>query len=213
MTLHDGYKVGNFWDKVEGLEENGICSICGTHETMTHILTNCRAPGQKLIWDLASALWHQKSKQDLRPTIGQMYAYTLPEPSEEASEDEPIRRRKTASGSHRLRAIITLESAYLIWKMRNDRVINGKDPPSSREIQNRWLHTINGRLKLDCLMTDKKRYQQKALSSALVRATWQAVLTNKGDLPRNWSSGEGEVLVGMPAMGNDSETPAFRLNP
>ncbi|KAJ6608009.1 hypothetical protein B0H10DRAFT_2304214 [Mycena sp. CBHHK59/15] len=39
MLLHDGYKVGDHWKKIEGFEERGECQACGVTETMDHILT------------------------------------------------------------------------------------------------------------------------------------------------------------------------------
>ncbi|KAJ7227555.1 hypothetical protein C8J57DRAFT_1077543, partial [Mycena rebaudengoi] len=57
----------------------------------------------------------------------------------------------------RFYGILISESVYLIWKLGNERVIRNKNEPSSAaEIQNRWIDTINSRLKLDCRMTNKK---------------------------------------------------------
>ena len=130
--LHDGYKVSHFWDKVEGLKEHRLCTVCGVHDTMQHIMSQCRASGQEQIWNLASQLWWKKDNQDLQPTIGQIYLYVLPNPNSTlTSANEMTENQRTNFGKQRLRTIISLESAYLIWKMQNDRVINGKDPPST----------------------------------------------------------------------------------
>ncbi|KAK6977101.1 hypothetical protein R3P38DRAFT_2428050, partial [Favolaschia claudopus] len=55
--IHDGYKVGKFWDNVPSHQARGQCTRCGVHESMEHILTQCAEPGQKEIWDLASEMW------------------------------------------------------------------------------------------------------------------------------------------------------------
>ncbi|KAJ6503929.1 hypothetical protein C8R45DRAFT_754723, partial [Mycena sanguinolenta] len=53
MLLHDGYKVGDDWDKIQGHEYKSTCPKCGTVESMDHILTKCEENGQKQIWELA----------------------------------------------------------------------------------------------------------------------------------------------------------------
>jgi hypothetical protein len=36
---------------------------------MEHILTKCEAPGQEIVWDLASELWRLKTGDELRPSM------------------------------------------------------------------------------------------------------------------------------------------------
>jgi len=66
------------------------------------------------------------------------------------------------------------------------------------EITNRWLALINTRLKLDCLMADKRRYGRKAIDPSVVMKTWNGMLQDERGLPENWISDAG-VLVGMRA--------------
>ncbi|KAJ7661175.1 hypothetical protein B0H17DRAFT_953751 [Mycena rosella] len=92
-------------------------------------------------------------------------------------------------GTTRLFRILVSESAFLIWRLRCERVIQEKDLASAREIHNRWLKTINNRLGLD-------GYGKKAIKKSLVLKTWQRVLKNERNLPKNWIW-EAEVLVGI----------------
>ena len=50
---------------------------------------------------------------------------------------------------------------------------------------------------LDCLLSNPK-YGGKALSKNLVKQTWQEVLGDKDNLPKDWTKGAG-VLVSMRA--------------
>jgi ribonuclease HI len=74
MLLHGGYKVGEYWDNIPNHQHRGMCTRCGVHENMQHILTQCEMPGQKEIWDLASEMWQMKTGADLRPTLAQIMA-------------------------------------------------------------------------------------------------------------------------------------------
>ncbi|KAJ6499692.1 hypothetical protein C8R47DRAFT_1258963, partial [Mycena vitilis] len=183
MLIHDGYKVGNHWLKIPGHEEKGECSRCGQTETMQHILTNCDVAGQNEVWELASELWQMKTGQELaKPTTGQIMACAA--------------IKKKDKGTTRLFRILVSESAYLIWKVRNERVIQDKEPASINEIQNRWLKTMNNRLGLDCALTNEQKWGKKALNKTIVLETWQKVLKNEENLPKDWTWETG-VLVGI----------------
>jgi len=87
----------------------------------------------------------------------------------------------------------------LIWKLRNERVI---DNPTNRvatpdEIRRKWLTAVNERLKFDCKMTNKTKYGKKALSSKRVLNTWKDTLENERGLSQDWVFGKVEVLVGI----------------
>lgn len=118
MLLHDGYKVRNHWDKTDGLEHQGICPVCETGETMKHILTECDAPRQALVWNLVSNLWRKKTGEDLRPTTGEIMACGA--------------IQRSSKGETRFYRILVSEAAHLIWCLRNERVIRVKDGTSER---------------------------------------------------------------------------------
>jgi ribonuclease HI len=128
MLIHDGYKVGRYWDNIPNNQPRGWCATCQTHESMEHILTQCMEPGQNEVWNLASELWCKKTRKDLRPSVGQIMATGV------TGQGDP--------GATRLYKILVTESAHLIWRLRNERRIQGK-PAVLPQIKNRWLKTIN----------------------------------------------------------------------
>ncbi len=112
-------------------------------------------------------------------------------------KDEEGNPRK---GDSRLYRIVVSESAHLIWKLRNDRAINGKEAPSSREIFNKWNRAINNRLELDCLLTNSK-FGSRKLSKSVVTKTWQEVLHNRDSLPKDWTRETGVFVSSSAGIG------------
>jgi ribonuclease HI len=183
MLVHNGYKVGKFWDNVPNCRQRGECVLCGVHESMDHILTKCKEPGQKEVWDLVSKMWRMRTGNDLRPTIGQTMVGGI------TTWGDP--------GTTRLYKILITESAHLIWKLRNERVIQQTGSAPLAKIQNRWLKTINTRLAIDCAMTDKFKYEKKALSISFVKRTWKKTLKDEHTLAKDWPRTGIGVLVGV----------------
>ena len=103
---------------------------------------------------------------------------------------------KYLKGESRLRRILISESAHLIWKLRNDQIINGNQITSS-EVQNKWRNTINARLEIDCLSTNPN-FKSRSNKAQIVKQTWRRVIDNEEDLPREWTREFG-VLVGIHA--------------
>ncbi|KAJ3727986.1 hypothetical protein DFJ43DRAFT_962098, partial [Lentinula guzmanii] len=82
--------------------------------------------------------------------------------------------------------LLIAHSSYLIWTMCCERVIkNDERPFHESEVCNRWVKAMNGRLELDCNMTNP-RYEKKALNKRLVLQTWKGVLLNERALPKDW---------------------------
>ena len=103
---------------------------------------------------------------------------------------------RTDAGTTRLYRITISESAHLIWRLRNERVLNGKDPSTITEISNRWVHALNVRLGIDCLLINKAKYGSRALKKSLVLKTWTGILRDEDRLPSDWTR-ETRVLVGI----------------
>jgi len=97
MMLHDDYKVGYYWEKITGSENWGKCSKCGVTESMQHILTQCTEPGQSQVWELASELWRLKTRNDLKPTLGEIMACGAIEKSDMETPERTSDRRKKPS--------------------------------------------------------------------------------------------------------------------
>jgi hypothetical protein len=64
------------------------------------------------------------------------------------------------------------------------------------KIQNRWLRKINMRLAIDCAMTDRLKYEKRALKMSVVKRTWKHTLKDELTLAKDWPRTVG-VLVGV----------------
>jgi ribonuclease HI len=198
--IHGTHKCGDFWLKIPDFEHRSLCPECRVEDSMTHILTECRIPGQKEIWRLTEELWLAKHNSwpkvnNLGVIVGCAMASFL------------TKTGQRRPGAERLYRILMTESAHLIWRIRCERILersNKEEWHTTGEIQNRWLYAINKRLSLDQAMTNKK-YETKAISAKTVLNTWSGTLPNELSLPDNWINLPG-VLVGI----GPSEQPWWR---
>ena len=190
-TIHNIHKVGKYWKNLPGYEER----------SKEHILFECEETGQQEVWKLAKELWgrtgHDWPGQNLATvTAGGLLQFEPPPPPEDG---EKKKKKKWRDGRQRLLTIILSESAYLIWKLRNERRIRNEENPefehTRKEIINRWYKTLDNRLTLDRAMANPAKFAKKALDPDLVRRTWRGVLKDEQNLPKDWIR-EGEVLVG-----------------
>ena len=138
--------------------------------------------------------WKNRNDSPIPSRLGDIIGCGLAEFTKNGRPDQ---------GKNRLYRIIVSETAYLIWKMRNERRIRGGDPAvcSTTEavIFNRWTHAVNKRLTTDRALTDGKRFGKKALNEKLVKNTWKGCLKNEEDLPSDWYRLKG-VLVGISSL-------------
>ncbi|KAF9457662.1 hypothetical protein BDZ94DRAFT_1313963 [Collybia nuda] len=158
---------------------------------MEHVLAECEESARKQIWRLAEDFWSRKNLPWYEPSYGTQLGCALINFKDD--------KGKIQTGATRLYRILITESMHLTWKIRCEwKIARESDPDkkhSEKEVENRWFHAINQRLKFDCLMTDNLRYGRKALRSSLVKKTWEGTLQNEEDLPDNWYIKSG-VLVG-----------------
>ncbi|KAJ6564544.1 hypothetical protein B0H19DRAFT_941435, partial [Mycena capillaripes] len=82
---------------------------------------------------------------------------------------------------------------YLIWKIRNDRVINRDgEPVSESEIINKWKYNIEHRRQVDIVLVNRPpKSGHPTLMPQLIWDTWSGT----PDLPSNWLK-DPRVLVG-----------------
>jgi ribonuclease HI len=153
-SVHGALKMGPYWDNIPGHEERALCKECGELETMDHVLARCETPGRSQIWNLMNKLWTKRHDTPFEPRVGAVLGCGL---SKYTKDDKPL------TGKNRLHKILVSESAFLIWKLRCERAIAGKTHTPT-EIHNRWVGTINKRLTEDCLLTDARCFEKKALS-------------------------------------------------
>ncbi|KAJ7855229.1 hypothetical protein B0H13DRAFT_2237905 [Mycena leptocephala] len=178
-VIHEGYILGDQWKHFNGFEDRGTCKKCDVPESMEHILTQCDEVCQEFVWSLVYDLWKQKTGVGLaKPLVGDIMACGLIKKGNTPG--------KTDAGITRLYKI----------RLRNERVINGKNPPTRTEIRNRWEHCLNIRISVDCLLTNKSKYGTKAVKKSLVLKTWNKILQNEDRLPADWTREDG-VLVGI----------------
>jgi len=189
--MHGTFKVGAFWFNVEDHEERGRCGACnGATESMQHILLECCAPGQSEIWKLTADLADRTDTGWNKPDFGAILTCSTPT-HQNRSPQHP--------GSLRRRRILSSEAAFLIWRIRCERVIqNENDPTKSAqapEIKNRWKAAIERRIRLDIQFTNRRRFGSRALKLEDLRNTWEPILLPGSDPPpENWWSGTGFLV-------------------
>lgn len=193
-AMHAALKVGTYWDNIPGYEQRGVCAHCDVPDTLEHIWRDCDAPGAAEIWLGIADLLQRKNIA----VPGLSFAVLLAAP---ALKVRSPTGRPSEAKSRFLRILLT-ESCHMIWKLWCERVI-GRENDRARyhtkpEIRRRWLHAINRRLKIDQALT-APALRRKALSKALVCATWQGLLVDERALPEDWTYTPG-VLVGTPSF-------------
>ena len=156
---------------------------------MEHILTRCKAEPREVAWNLANELWRRRSNTPLPTRLGDIIGCGL---ANFKTDEKPDR------GKNRLYRILVSETAYLIWKMRNERRIRDEDhvTSSASETRNRWVHALNKRLTIDRALTNDWRFGKRALDKQLIKYTWKGCIENEEDLPNNWVHAMG-VLVSI----------------
>ncbi|KAJ4501346.1 hypothetical protein C8R41DRAFT_892509 [Lentinula lateritia] len=169
MLIHGGYKIGEYWEKIPGFENRATCAHCQMVESMEHILVECQAPGQEEVWKLTKNLWTKSGERWRNVEFGNILSCGL------ADFKDPKGKRNP--GTSRLFRILISESAYLIWKLRCERVI-GEKTINIAQITNQWTWSIESRLNLDCLLTSKK-FSAGKVSKEMVKKTWGKLVSDQ----------------------------------
>ena len=158
-----------FWLNVQNREGLSECPPCESLESMDHILLECEAPGQRTVWEEMRALWSRTGLEWPEINLGIIMGCALVKIRDQSG--------KPRAGESRLFRILTSESAFLIWKIRNERRIQNQDDPEKHAIEQeiiaRWRAQIEKRLRIDAQMTS--RYETQSLYSLLSAPTgWAA---------------------------------------
>ncbi|KAH9843024.1 uncharacterized protein C8Q71DRAFT_877817 [Rhodofomes roseus] len=190
--MHEAHKIGSFWSHIQGFESRADCPTCGCRESMQHIQAGCTARGQSIIWTLTKNIWSRRSKDWRQPTLDDILAAGLGQYPRNV-------KTKPRESLSRLWRILVSEAAYLIWKLRCERVIEHGDDPgwqhSSAAVVRRWYASINRRLQLDLVAT-RRSFGGLATSRILVWSTWTATIGDELGLPEDWTV-VPRVLVGI----------------
>jgi len=198
-ATHEVFKIRDFWSRVPAVAEHCMCSICGVMESMSHILIHCRSRPTHLIWKLAREAWPHANIPWPETDLGTILGCGCLSVSQAIANQRQIPDQNPKSaylrGASRLLKILISESAFLIWALRCERVIQEKNH-NNQEIRLRWLHVINLRLTEDKIAASKIK-RNKGFT-ILVSNTWEKVLSKENDVPNNWITMR-EVLVGSRA--------------
>ncbi len=191
MAMHDGFMIGSHWSRrnmsVE-LQNRMYCSICGECESMTHILFECEARGQELIWLLLGQLWQLTKVEWKEPCWGTIFGAAC------AIFKTAQGGRKSAAES--LWCILCTESVHLIWKLRCERVIQNEGAEfTAKEITHRFYSSLESRLNLD-RRTAAMAKGKRALKPQEVERIWSPIIESYELLPPKWVTNCG-VLVGI----------------
>ncbi|OJT01797.1 Transposon TX1 uncharacterized 149 kDa protein [Trametes pubescens] len=189
-AAHDAFMIGRHWLRPkmsDALQARATCKVCNELESMNHILFECRASGRTHIWRLMGAAWQRTSRERRDPSWGTVLGAACIPVGADTVPDAP---------SDALWTILASESAYLIWKLRCERVIQNEGKEyTTAEVANRWYATLNGRLALDRRATGKA-LGDRAMKAQRVQAIWSPIVEGARFLPRDWV-GRSEVLVGI----------------
>ncbi|EPT03194.1 hypothetical protein FOMPIDRAFT_1116792, partial [Fomitopsis schrenkii] len=192
-VMHRAVRCGGFWLNIPGLEGRATCSICGQLDTVDHILTSCPAAECRVVWYCVAYLWQRKGLPWSSPTVEDILGAGCrrwPPPQGTA-----VARR----GAPRLWRILISESAFLIWKLRCERVVAHADETGwvhhPRSVAARWAAAIVRRLQADRTLT-LRRFGRMSMPAHRVFYTWTGVVADEAALPPDWASSP-RVLVGI----------------
>ncbi|KDQ56067.1 hypothetical protein JAAARDRAFT_133158 [Jaapia argillacea MUCL 33604] len=128
-TLHKTQKVGKYWLPIPNKQERARCSSCGAEdESMEHILTECQVePAISTVWTLAKDLWPVSKGEWPEIHLGTILgagSLTMRRRRSQPARDQDNRVEASPNwGASRLLRILISESAYLIWVIQCERVI------------------------------------------------------------------------------------------
>ncbi|KIJ25728.1 hypothetical protein M422DRAFT_193138 [Sphaerobolus stellatus SS14] len=171
-SLHDLYRLGKKWLHLEGYEERASCHVCDEFDSLDHVLTECRVPGQALIWKLAKSLWQETGRPWPEISLGIIRGCGL--------SNYLLDNKRPDAGLNRLFLIIVSKSAYLIWKIRCEWKIKHEGRlnkcPSIPEVTAKWRSAMSKRIQFEIIASDSGRFKRTAIPVQLVKQTWGRLL-------------------------------------
>ncbi|KAJ6564118.1 hypothetical protein B0H19DRAFT_942602 [Mycena capillaripes] len=194
-SIHNAHRIGHYLSHIPECEDRETCSECETEESLEHTLIDCHSPGQEIVWKAAEIVWAGKQREWPTVSLGGVLGCGLADFRDEQG--------KRDGGAERLYRILMSEAAYLIWKIRNDRVINRNgEPATEAEIMNKWKYNIEHHIQVDIALANRPpKGGRPALAPQLVWDTWSGTLV----LPPNWLKNP-RVLVGSRVQQTKTQT-------
>ncbi|KNZ80733.1 Ribonuclease H1 [Termitomyces sp. J132] len=188
-AMHNGYKIGKYWENIKDLENRAICPKCRVTETLEHILTECEASGQEVAWNFARTLHEKRGLDFEKPSLGDQLGCAINKTLNEENK-----------GTRRFKKIVITETMYTIWKIRCEwRIARDSDPErtiSDEETVGRLRAAIGRKIKYDCLAIDRNRFGKIATDSETVVKTWTNLPPEEFNPLRSWRKLTA-VLVGI----------------
>ncbi|KAL1688071.1 hypothetical protein GGG16DRAFT_60724 [Schizophyllum commune] len=175
-VMHDSIRCGNYWKHIPECGQRAICAHCSTEErqvveSASHILTECEAPGRETIWKSVKEICKKRNIPWKGARMGMILASDLAEYTDAEG--------KAKHGDNRLYRILMGEGMYLIWLLRNERVIQNEGErtkyPTKEAIKSRLFATLKRRRDIDFTLTNKRKFKRRALDPKLVEDTWRDV--------------------------------------
>ena len=196
-AMHEVFKIGEYWNRIPEMAERSLCATCETTESMEHILSHCHSSPNRIVWNLAESTWPHRDLPWPGNDLGTILGCGCITAQRAINNDQNQNPNQNTSNAHlrgatRLLQILLSESAFLIWALRCERVIQERIH-NNQEIKSRWLRAINERLTEDKITATRIK-RDKGFTNLIVN-TWEYVLTREGDIPNDWTN-RREVLVG-----------------
>ena len=160
-SIHNTFRVGDFWSHIENLEVFAICQTCGVPESLEHIATECDTSGAKIIWELTEKVWTMKYAKWPLLSWGLILGCNLVKFKGS--------KGKIVPEMGRLFAILVSTAWHTIWNIRIDKVLQNPDRNVTEvEIHIRWLRSVNSALGRDRILTNKLKFNNLALNKDLI---------------------------------------------
>ncbi|KIY48683.1 hypothetical protein FISHEDRAFT_42841, partial [Fistulina hepatica ATCC 64428] len=192
--IHDAFKTGKFWSHIPTIEDRGECPVCHETEDLNHVLFKCKIPGQEIVWGLVKEIFVKKGIKWPDLSLFSLMVVGLLEFKNSSN--------MLLQGAQHLAKIIIIESIHIIWALHCERRIEFQDDEgkwrSKQYIANLWISSINSRIAVDRLSTNRRKFGSRAIKKETVLKTWSGTLQHEDALPDDWIFGP-RVLVGISA--------------
>jgi hypothetical protein len=197
-SIHSVHKIGEYWDDIPGYRSYSSCKKCGMRETLAHIMFECANDAREAVWALAENVWDSSRYEWPMLTEGVVMGVGLLKAIPKPAQPTLKAPMGVPGGASRLLRILISESAFVIWKIRNDLAI-AKKRTSVRSAVAKWRYAIEDRLRTDRLLASRDKEDRSAWR---VKGTWSGALIDIEGLPENWPTDMTvEVRVRVPSTG------------
>lgn len=161
--VHNRLRCGDYWLRIEDKRDRAYCKACGELETIDHILLKCESPARKRVWDSAKAVWEKLTGTKWQePNVYTMMGLGAMTKTKDG---------KILRGQTRLYRIMVAESAWLVWKTRNNLVMRD-EVTTPEKAANVWRAIIAKKAMMDYAATCKLKFGRLARDEDLVKKTW-----------------------------------------